>query len=115
MKKLIIAAIAVTATMCFAFAPKEKAGVTVMITHEVKDFSTWKKGFDGDEPNRKKAGLKFVALYRDRTNPNIITGVMEAPSAEAVQGFLNNPQLKEAMQKGGVISAPGVKILDRVQ
>jgi hypothetical protein len=116
MKKVIILSIAVIAIISVAFkSATDDKKVTVMISHEVKDYDVWKKGFDGDEVNRTKAGFKMVALYRSVQNPNIITGVLEAPSAEAVQQFLNNPELKAGMEKAGVISAPDIKILNKVQ
>ncbi len=32
--------------------------ITVIMQHEVKDFAQWKIGFDADEPNRAKVGVK---------------------------------------------------------
>jgi hypothetical protein len=33
---------------------------------------------------------------------------------EAIKGFMANPALKEAMEKGGVIGMPDVKILSKI-
>jgi len=117
MKKVVITTLAgIALACCFAFTnASQEEKVTIMISHEVKDFATWKKGFDADEPNRAKAGFKFVSLYRSVEKPNVITGILEAPSAEAVQKFLSNPELKAAMEKSGVISAPEIKLLTKVQ
>jgi hypothetical protein len=116
MKKILFAALSAVCIMCFAFAPKtDNKKVTILISHEVKDYSAWKKGFDADETNRAKAGLKVVSVYRSAENPNVITGLIEAPSAEVAQKFLSNPNLKSAMEKAGVISAPEIKVLNRIQ
>ena len=117
MKKLIFAALTVVTIASFAFTAKmnDDKKVTILLSHEVKDYATWKKGFDADEVNRKNAGLKLIALFRGVENPNIITGLMEAPSAEVAQKFLNNPELKAAMEKGGVISQPEIKVLSKIQ
>ena len=88
--------------------------VTVIISHECKNYSDWRKVFDADEGNRLKAGFKSTALYHSVDNSNKITIVGEAPSVDAIQGFLSNPALKEAMEKGGVIGIPEVKILSKV-
>ncbi len=88
--------------------------VTVIISHECKNYSDWRKVFDADEGNRSKAGFKSTALYRSVDNPNKLTIIGEAPSAEAINGFMSNPELKVAMEKGGVIGMPEVKILNKI-
>jgi len=88
--------------------------VTVVISHECKNYSVWRKIFDADEVNRSKAGFKSTGVYHSFDNANKITILGEAPSVDAIQGFLSNPALKEAMEKGGVIGIPEVKILSKV-
>ena len=87
---------------------------TVIISHEVKNYSDWKKVYDADEVNRSKAGLKVTGLYHSVDNPNKITLVGEAPSVDAVNKFMPNPELKAAMEKGGVLGIPDVKLLSKV-
>jgi len=87
---------------------------TVIVTHEVKNYSEWRKVYDADEANRLKAGLKTTGEYQAVDNPNKITIIGEAPSTEAIQNFMSNPDLKAAMEKGGVLGMPEVKILDKV-
>jgi len=87
---------------------------TVIISHEVKNYPEWKKVYDADEVNRSKAGLKVTALYHSVDNPNKITLVGEAPSVDAVNKFMSNPELKAAMEKGGVLGMPDVKLLSKI-
>ena len=87
---------------------------TVIISHEVKNYSDWKKVYDADEVNRTKAGLKVTSLYQSVDNSNMITLVGEAPSVEAVKQFMSNPELKAAMEKGGVIGMPDVRMLRKL-
>jgi hypothetical protein len=44
----------------------------------------------------------------------MVTVIGEAPSLEAINGFMSNPELKAAMEKGGVIGMPDVKILNKI-
>ncbi len=88
--------------------------VTVVISHECKNYSDWRKVFDADEGNRLKAGFKSTGVYHSVDNPNKITILGEAPSVEAINGFMTNPALKEAMEKGGVIGMPDVKLLRKL-
>lgn len=86
---------------------------TVIITHEVKNYSNWRKVYDADEVNRKKAGINLSAVYQSVENPNLITMIGEAPSIEALNVFMSNPKLKEAMEKGGVLGMPTTQILNK--
>jgi hypothetical protein len=88
--------------------------VTVIISHECKNYSDWRKVFDADEANRLKAGFKSTGVYHSADNANKITIIGEAPSVEAINVFMSNPELKLTMEKGGVIGFPEVKILNRI-
>ena len=91
--------------------PAHQGKVTVVVTHEVKDYAACRKIYDADEPNRKMAGFKVSGVYVDANNPNMVTIIGESPSAEAANAFATSPRLKEAMEHAGVIGKPDVKIL----
>ena len=76
------------------------------ITHTVKDFATWKKAFDADEPNRKASGLEFIVLGRSAENPNTVNIVLHASDVAKAKAFTASPRLKEVMEKNGVITKP---------
>ena len=40
---------------------------TVIITHEVKNYSDWRKVYDADEVNRSKAGLKLIGVFQSKS------------------------------------------------
>ena len=44
--------------------------VKVIVTHEVKDFSTWKTAFDEGEGDRTNAGVRLNGVYSAHDNPN---------------------------------------------
>jgi quinol monooxygenase YgiN len=92
-------------------APAHAGKVTVIITHEVKDYTAWRKGFDADEPNRKQAGFKVSGVFADVRKPNLVSIIGEFPSATAADAFATSPKLKQAMEKAGVVGKPDVKVL----
>jgi hypothetical protein len=47
----------------------------------------------------------------DMKNPNMVTIIATFPSAAAMDALVSSPKLKEAMDNGGVISKPDVKVL----
>lgn len=88
--------------------------ITVIISHEVKNYSDWRKVYDEDENNRSEAGIKLTDVFESVDNPNMITMIGEARSVEAVYKFMENPDLKVAMEQGGVISKPEIKLIRKV-
>ena len=97
----------VAATLLLALSGLAQAGNSILIiTHEVKDFATWKVGYDNDKPNRDKAGLVERFLGRDADKPNVVTIVLEAPDANAARSFSTNLALEDVMTKADVVSQP---------
>ena len=88
--------------------------VHAILSHEVRDFSSWKQGFDNDADNREKAGFKVTGVFQSTSNPNEITVTSEFESEEAIHEFLANPRLKEVMANAGVVSQPLIKILKKI-
>jgi quinol monooxygenase YgiN len=118
-KKLVLVA---AMTLCLAVGLSAQEGmkaathggkVTVIVTHEVKDYAVWRKGYDADQPNRQKAGFKVSGVYVDVKNPNLVSVIGEFPSAAAAEAFTASPKLKDVMEKAGVIGKPEVKVLTR--
>jgi len=88
------------------------AEVVVLVTHDVKDFSIWKKMYDTDGHNRSKVGLKELFVGRDRQRPNRVCLGFLAASEEKAQAFMDSPAVKETMQKAGVVSPPEIQIIN---
>jgi hypothetical protein len=67
----------VATTRLLALSGFAQAGNSILIiTHEVKDFATWKIGYDSDKPSRDKAGLVERFLVRDADKPNVVSIVL---------------------------------------
>jgi quinol monooxygenase YgiN len=118
MAKTLFLAIALTLGLAVGLSaqemmkkPAHDGKVVVIITHQVKDYNAWRKGYDADESNRKQAGFNVMGVYADVKNPNLVTIIGEFPSAAAAESFSTSPKLKEAMEKAGVVGKPEVKML----
>ena len=88
--------------------------VTLIGSHEIKNFTEWKKGFDADEINRSQAGIKTIGVYTSVENPNDITFILEAPTAEIMDEIMSSPKMHDAMKNAGVVSKPIIKLLNKV-
>ena len=89
--------------------------VHINIRHTVADYEKWRPLFDQDEVRRQAGGATGVSqVYRDLDDPNTVTLVMEWDTAENARKFMENPALREVMQKAGVVGMPAVRaILER--
>ena len=80
----------------------------MFVRHEVSDYAAWRKTFDAFAPIQKKAGVINKAVYRSTDDPNDVTVIHEFHSLEEAKAFAALPELKAAMEKGGVKGAPQI-------
>ena len=80
----------------------------IAISHTVKNYDVWKKGFDEDEMNRSASGLTLRSLARGTDNPNKVYVFLNISDMQKAKDFSSSPKLKEVMQKVGVISKPEI-------
>ncbi|MBF2709639.1 hypothetical protein [Flavobacterium soyangense] len=85
------------------------------VTHIVKYFDVWKKSFDEHESMRKANGITLRAMGRDMKNPNKVLIFLKIDDLQKAKDFAMSPNLKEAMQKSGVISKPEIVYVDVVR
>jgi hypothetical protein len=83
----------------------------ILVRHKVADFARWKPVYDGHLPARQKAGLRELKLLRSIDNPNEVVLLFEADDLKRAQAFAESSDLREAMQKAGVIDKPDVLFL----
>jgi hypothetical protein len=89
--------------------------IAAVVIHEVSDYATWKSAFDTHAEARKKAGIFTAHVNRDIDNPNLITLYLGARTAEGLKAFSASPDLKETMQRAGVIGAPHIALITPVE
>ena len=85
---------------------------SMLIQHKVKDFAEWKTIFDSHAGLRASNGELSAQVFRDANDPNSVTVINRWNSLENAQKFSRSPELKAAMEKAGVLSAPSVFFLN---
>lgn len=85
---------------------------SMLIQHKVKDFAEWKTTFDSHAGLRASNGELSAQVFRDANDPNSVTVINKWNSLENAQKFSRSPELKAAMEKAGVLSAPSVFFLN---
>ena len=83
------------------------------VNHSVEDYDGWKTVFDKYPPSEGKA--KFHRINRNVDDPNNITVVAGFETLDAAQRFRDNPDLKDAMGRAGLTSAPRIEIFEEVE
>lgn len=79
------------------------------IHHKVKDYATWRKGYDEHEKSRLSAGLTNGRVFRAADDQNDVVVVLDAADIEKARAWLGADELKTAMHKAGVIGSPSIR------
>jgi hypothetical protein len=83
----------------------------VLVRHKVRDFAEWKRGYDAHLPKRTEAGLTENYLLRGANDPNEVILLLEAKDQNRAKAFVESADLRETMQKVGVVDKPDVYFL----
>jgi len=83
----------------------------VLIRHNVTDFAKWKPVYDAHLTARQNAGLREKNLLRSVDNPNEVVLLFEAEDLKRAQAFTNSSDVRETMQKAGVVGKPDILFL----
>jgi len=84
----------------------------LLVRHNVADFAKWKTLYDAHLTARQKAGLREKNLLRSVDNPNEVVLLFEAEDLKKAQAFSESSDLREAMQKAGVVGQPDILFLN---
>ena len=85
------------------------------VRHKVADFDTWKKVFDEHAATRKPGGSRGGWLFRNAANPNECFILWSWESLEKAQAFASSPDLREVMERAGVIEMPTITYFEDVE
>lgn len=83
----------------------------LLIRHKVRDFPKWKRGYDGHQPARRKAGLREKNLLRSVKNPKEVILLFQASDLRKAKAFVADRKLREVMRQAGVTDKPDIYFL----
>ena len=83
----------------------------LLVRHQVREFTEWKRVYDAHLGKRDEAGLTEKHLLRGADNPNEVILLFEARDIDLARGFAGSADLKEAMQRAGVVDQPDLYFL----
>ena len=85
----------------------------ILIRHKVKDFDTWKTGYEAHQPKRQEAGLTEKYLLRSADDSNEVVMLFEAADLPKAKAFAASADLREKMKEVGVVDKPDIYFLNR--
>ena len=87
--------------------------VTAVVSHDIKDWDTFKEGFDAHESIWAAAGITAKA-YKKVNSSNTVYVIGEIPSQEIFDDFFSNPDFHKHMENIGVILPVEVTVLEPI-
>lgn len=85
--------------------------IHLIIRHKVADFGRWKEVFDSNLNTRKANGEIAYQLFVSVEDPLDVTLVMDWDGLERARSFTQSDDLKQTMQKAGVVGEPEVNFV----
>jgi hypothetical protein len=83
----------------------------IIMSHDVKDFASWKPVYDADVERRTNAGFKELAVGTQADKPQKVFMIMEGDPA-GIDSMMQDPDLEQKMQQAGVVSMPEVTVIN---
>ena len=87
--------------------------IVVAVQHTVADYEAWKSVYDERSPGT--FGAIFARVNRLVSDPNTVTVVSGFESVDAANGMIESPDLKAAMDRAGVTSAPRIEVYEEAE
>lgn len=79
---------------------------TLFVRHEVADFDTWMKAYDGFDAERTSMGVTGHGVYQAEGDPNDVTVYHHFETMDAAKAFMASDRLREVMKAAGVQGEP---------
>ncbi|HEY4966027.1 MAG TPA: hypothetical protein VII28_06495 [Puia sp.] len=89
--------------------------VILQIEHQVPNFEGWKKAFQNDPVDRKKAGVRRYKILQQADNPNYVVIDLEFDDLKNAEDMLVALQNLWKKVDGKIIFAPKTRILSLVE
>jgi len=88
---------------------------TLIISHKVKDYNTWRPVFDRHASAQKSAGLTNARVYRSSDDENEVVILFDTDDTKKAKDFVASPDVKESMAESGVLDRPVFYFLESAE
>jgi hypothetical protein len=92
-----------------------RSPAALIVRHRVANFDQWKIAFDSMFEVRRSHGWLSATVYRDATDPNMVTIVNRVKDLDGAKRYGSSDALREGMKNGGVQGPPEVYFVDQAE
>ena len=85
----------------------------VIVRHKVRDYDAWYPLFIEHGDVRRRYGALSHQVFRVSEDPNDLIIVNIFKDMASARAFAQDPSLREAMDRGGVVSAPDIAFCEQ--
>jgi hypothetical protein len=94
---------------------REGAMGMMIVRHKVRDYGEWRPIFDQHAEMQRGAGLLNPRVYHSAdSNKSEIVVVFDTEDTKKAKEFAASADLKEAMEKAGVLDTPTIYFLESI-
>ena len=83
----------------------------LLVRQKVTDYEKWKSAFDAHSVTRQANGSRGGQLFRNATDPDELIVLLEWHDLEKAREFARSEELREVMQRAGVVDHPTIYFL----
>ncbi len=83
----------------------------LLVRQKVTDYEQWKSALDAHSLTRQANGSRGGQLFRNAANPNELVMLLEWDVLERARQFAQSEELRELMQRAGVVDQPTISFL----
>jgi hypothetical protein len=87
----------------------------LQIEHEVSNFEGWKKAFENDPVDRKKAGVRHYDIFQRTNDPNYVVIDLEFDNLKEAESMVASLQVLWKKIDGKIIIHPQIRILRLIE
>ena len=85
---------------------------TALVQHRVNDYDAFREVYDSVAPMQAAGGVIAESVHRMVGDPDNVLVIHEFSSVETAREFFANPELPDAMVRGGVKGEPRIEFYD---
>ena len=89
--------------------------IIVQIEHEVLNFESWRRAFDSDPIDRKKAGVQRYSVFQLKDNPNHVVIDLEFENLSEAEHTCTMLRKMWDRIDGKMLINPQIRILHRIK
>jgi len=89
--------------------------VILQVEHQVPNFDGWKKAFENDPVNRKKAGVRQYKILQAADNPNYVVIDLDFDNLKEAENMYAALKNLWKTVDGKIIIEPKIRILNLIE